>query len=624
MRRLVLLALVFSACGEDGPPPTQLLWSPAGGELGIYPDDALTRDDPSSRTGLRLAFDASRVPSLAKLPATFQHVFAVLGTLDGFGLTSGIVLRFDHALDPKTVPSGASAADLAGPLVLAVEDGAGPHAWPYESTLVDDNKTIILNPMVPLPPRSQISVAVTTRILGVDGRPVVASAHMAAALKGQGDGAQTSRVAARIGAIAKRMNTSLAGVAVFTTQSIHEDSLAIAADIAGRDVHAQPGTTCTAEMHWTRCEGSFSAIDYRAADGTLADITGAVDASRSYVIPFTAWLPLDRPGPYGGAALPTMIFGHGLGGDRSQAERLAIFAAPRGIATIAIDAPSHGQHPTANPHSTSTLPRVLDFFAINAQMLTVEPLVMREHFREAAWDKLQLVRMLVRGLDLDGDGTVDLDSHRLMYLGVSLGGIMGPEMLALAPEVGAAVLVVPGGKVSSIIQDGQMFQVIIELMKPKGTTDGDVARFFPIIQTLLDRGDSAPWATHLLGEHPAGFPAAKPHMLMGMVIDDDTVPNTSNRTLARALDIPLVPPMRQEVGIVTMTHTAPVMANLPDGRTAGLLQFDHIVQNGMAVPATHSNVGDSDVGVEAWMDFIDAYLKTGTPVIVDPYAKLGE
>jgi hypothetical protein len=111
---------------------------------------------------------------------------------------------------------------------------------------------------------------------------------------------------------------------------------------------------------------------------------------------------------------------------------------------------------------------------------------------------------------------------------------------------------------------------------------------------------------------------------MGMVIDDDTVPNTSNRELARALDIPLVPPMRQEVGIVPMTHVAPVMANLPDGRTAGLLQFDHIVENGMAKPATHSNIGDSDVGIEAWMDFIDAYLKTGTPVIVDPYAKLGE
>ena len=628
----LLCALVLSACGDDGPQPASVMWNPAGGELGAFPDDALTRDDPTSRTGLRVAFDASKIPSLAKLPQNFQDVLRMLNTLDGFGLTGGVIVRFDQALDPATVPSGETTADLTQPLVLAVETPDGPKAIPYESKLVDDNKTIILNPMVPLPARAHAFVAVTTRIKGADGRAVIPAPNMAAAIAGHGSDAATTRVAPRIAADAQSPVThgaihapsDLAAVIVWTTQSVHEDSLAIAADIAQRDIHAAPGTSCTAEMLWTRCEGSFSAIDYRGMGGIMPDITNRPDTSHSYTLPFTAWLPLQRPGPYGGTSLPTMIFGHGLGGTRQQAERLATFAAPRGIATIAIDAPMHGQHPTANASSTSTLTRVLDFFAISAQQLTFAPLVMREHFREASYDKLQLVRMLEQGVDLDGDGSVDLDPHRLMYLGVSLGGIMGPELLALAPDIKLAVLVVPGGKVSSIIQDGQMFSVIIDLMKPRGTTDGDVARFFPILQTLIDRGDSASWAPALLGTPPAGFPGAAPHVLMGMVIDDDTVPNTSNRTLARALGIPQVPPVLQPIGVVPVTGTAPISANLPDGRTAGVLQFDHIVQNGMSVPATHSNIGDSDVGVEAWMDFIDGYLKTGTPVIVDPYAKLGE
>ena len=628
----LLCALLLSACGDDGPPPASVIWSPAGGELGAFPDDALTRDDPSSRTGLRVAFDAQKIPSLAKLPENFQTVLRMLNTLDGFGLSAGIIVRFDRALDPTTIPSGDGTADLSLPLVLAVDTAEGPKAWPYESKLVDDGKTIILNPMVPLPARSHAFVAVTTRIKGADGRPVIPSANMAAAIAGHGTDASTSRVAQRISATAQSLVThgavhspsELAALIVWTTQSVHEDSLAIAADIAQRDVRPLSGTTCTPETQWVRCEGSFTAIDYRGTDGTMPDITSHPDTSHNYVLPFTVWLPLDRPGPYGGTSLPTMIFGHGLGGTRQQAERLATFAAPRGIATIAVDAPMHGQHPTANANSTATLTRVLDFFAISAQQLTFQPLVMREHFREASYDKLQLVRMLSLGVDLDGDGTVDLDPHRLMYLGVSLGGIMGPELLALAPDVHLGVLVVPGGKVSSIIQDGQMFQVIIDLMKPRGTTDGDVARFFPILQTLIDRGDSAVWAPALLARPPAGFPNAAPHILMGMVIDDDTVPNTSNRTIARALDIPQVPPLLQPIGVVPTTGAAPISANLPDGRTAGVLQFDHIVENGMAVPATHSNIGDSDVGVEAWMDFIDGYLKTGTPVIVDPYAKLGE
>src|SRR5437867_9184034 len=120
MKRWSLVCvLLCAACGDDGPTPATMMWSPAGGELGAYPDDALTRDDPASRTGLRLALDTSRIPSLAKLPETFQKVFRALGTLDGFGLTSGIIVRFDRALDPASVPSGEATADLGAALVLA-------------------------------------------------------------------------------------------------------------------------------------------------------------------------------------------------------------------------------------------------------------------------------------------------------------------------------------------------------------------------------------------------------------------------------------------------------------------------------------------------------------------------
>ena len=208
--------------------------------------------------------------------------------------------------------------------------------------------------------------------------------------------------------------------------------------------------------------------------------------------PFTAWLPLERPGPYGGDAFPTLIYGHGLGGDRNQGEVLAGFAAPRGIATIAIDALRHGDHPTAT--SRSALGRTLDFFALSTADLSFKPFVMRDQFRQSTYDKLQLVRLLEQGLDLDGDGVADLDGGRLLYLGVSLGGIMGPELLALAPAVRAAVLVVPGGRVSSIVRDADQFSLLIDMMRPEDVTDGDVDRFFPILQTAIERGDAAAWA----------------------------------------------------------------------------------------------------------------------------------
>lgn len=631
---VVLCGLLAPACGQDVHLPVALLWSPGAGELDVFPDDAFTRDDPSARTGIRLSFDPDRFAQLRNLPASFKDIFRTLSTLDGFGLQAGVILRFDGKLDPAALPEQVAAADRSAPIVLLVERAGSLEPWPYLATLIDDSASVILEPLRPLPPRAHAMVAVTSRLLGADGLPVRASHDMGFALRGFSVDAATARVAQRIGAAAQTLVDmgvvarieDLAGVVVFSTQSVHEDSLAIAADVAQRQIRPAPGTVCTQEPQWVRCEGHFTAVDYRGLTHVMPDLLGPPDISVTYVLPFTVWLPLQRPGPYGGSALPTLMYGHGLGGDRTQAARLAEFAAPRGVATIAIDAVSHGQHPTAT--ATDTLGRVLSFFAISVSDGTFAPLEMREHFRQSSYDKLQLARMVELGLDLDGDGRPDLDAQRFSYLGVSLGGIMGPEPLALLPALRTGILVVPGARVGTIIRDSQTFQPLITLMKPPGTTDGDVARFFPILQTLIDRGDPGVWAPHLLdtpAERPAGFPPAWPHILMGMVIDDDTVPNSSNRALARALGVPVVPPVRQPVELVGMTGAAPVRGNWPDGRTAGLLQFDRVLaDDGHTIqPATHSNIGASSVGADAWLKFLDGELKTGTPVIVDPYVDLG-
>ena len=624
-RRMLLLLL--AACGGGDPEP-QLLWDPGGGQLYAFPDDAFTVDDPASRTGLRVAIDPAGIPELGDVPETFQQVFRDLSSLDGFGGTAGISLRFSQPIDLATLGTGEATGELDAAVLILVDGWPAP--WPYEVRTADEATSIVLEPMRPLPPATRVAVVVTDRLRTADGRPFAAGPAMAAALRGEGD-AITVRVALRIqaaavdaverGAVAA-VDEVVAAV-VFTTQSVHEDALAIAADVAARDIAPTATPTCTPETLWIRCEGSFTAVDYRGADGFFEEVVDAVDTGSTWELPFTAWMPLERPGPYGGDAFPVLIFGHGLGSGRDQAERLAEFAAPRGMATVAIDAVMHGEHPTAQ--SGSTLGRTLDFFAISTADLTFEPFRMRDHFRQSTYDKLQLVRMLELGVDVDGDQVVDLDPQRITYLGVSLGGIMGPELLALSPAIQAAVLVVPGGRVGNIVRDAGQFAIVVQLMRPEDATDGDVERFFPVLQTVLDRGDAAAWAPAILAaDKPDGLPPASPHLLMGMVLEDDTVPNSTNLALARALDVPVVPPELMAVGLVGQTGPAPVSANLADGRTAGLLQFDWVPdgQGGME-PATHSNIGDSEVGVEAWFRFLDSQLTQPAPIIVDPYAELG-
>jgi hypothetical protein len=59
---------------------------------------------------------------------------------------------------------------------------------------------------------------------------------------------------------------------------------------------------------------------------------------------------------------------------------------------------------------------------------------------------MQLVREIEVGMDVDGDGTPDLDPSRIYYAGVSQGGDYGTIFMAVEPDVSAGTLTVAGGR----------------------------------------------------------------------------------------------------------------------------------------------------------------------------------
>jgi len=416
--------------------------------------------------------------------------------------------------------------------------------------------------------------------------------------------------------------SDLVAITTFPIQTLTEDSRAIAADIAERVPAEVDAPSCTDEARWRRCDGSFEAIDYRGPDAVIVRDPGdPLDTSTTYVLPYTVWLPLAPPdGP-----LPTVVWGSGLGSGRDQGSALAAFAVPEGYAVIAIDPVQHGEHPAIpEEESSEALATVLRFFTLGIDLpdRALAPLQLRDHWRQSSYDKLQLVERIQAGIDLDGDAVADLDADRLTYLGVSLGGIMGVEPLALSDAFGAAVLVVPGGRVSAIIADSSRFAPLITLATPAGVSDGQVRRFFPVLQTLLERGDAATYAPHVF---QARFDdATPPSVLGGVVLDDDTVPNAANYALMRAMGLPLVAQLvRPEPGF-DMATAAPLSGNRAEGaRTAGFLQFDLIEEDGVTEAATHDNVGRSEVGIDAWLAFLEGHYDDGLAVIVDPYVRTG-
>jgi hypothetical protein len=73
-------------------------------------------------------------------------------------------------------------------------------------------------------------------------------------------------------------------------------------------------------------------------------------------------------------------------------------------------------------------------------LLTGSALQLRDIFRQTNVDQMALVRMIEAGVDVDGDGTPDLDAGRIGYLGISLGGLTGGPFVAAEARVRAAVL----------------------------------------------------------------------------------------------------------------------------------------------------------------------------------------
>ncbi len=607
--------VAFSCTGK-----TTLLYDPAGPkQITTFPDEFYTVDDPKTATGVRVQFDPA-LPWIKNGPKILTRAFEDMNALDGWGVTAAVTFRFDAPVG-MGLPSGPTSVDAAG-LLFADLGPIGkplpkPERVPFEAQLTDDGKTVLLWPMRPLRPKHRHAVVWTHGQKADDGGCIQPSLALQKILRNEGGDPRLDRVSWRaqdaLGALGVKPG-EVSALAVFTTQSTVDLSVKIAQHIATQKFAWSGPAKCEDGPIFRKCDRPFVAQDYR--DGRVV-----VDGTpqKPWTLMVSVWLPAAAKGP-----VPAAVYGHGLGSGRSQGKALAELAAPQGIATVGIDAPAHGDHPGTNPKPQGTLPTVIQFFGLDVATVSVDGLKLRDHWRQATYDKLQLVQLLLADPDVDGDGKPDLDTQKLMYLGVSLGGIMGSELLALTPHLKAAVLSVPGARVSSIISDSQEFAPLIFAFKPEGTSDGDVIRFFPMLQTLLDAGDAGAYAPHVLKDRLPGA-GPPPHVLMQMSMNDEIVPNTANRVLARALGLGHAPPVAGAVGLIPLIGKLPVKGNAAGGVTGVLFQFDRATtQKGKPPePSAHGNVPKCAEAMAQDLHFLGSWMKDGVAEVIDPYALLG-
>lgn len=574
---LLCLSLTLLACPSEAPTPgtpdpespdwctdgraQARLTDDASQPMGVYPDDHWTRSDASTRTGLRVDLDPSEHPELlGDFPPEWHSFFATLSELDGWGLTSGIVFRFEFALDPATVTSDAVH-------VVAFEP-AGPVLYRADVAVTEFPDTVIVRPRRPLPPATEVAVLLDAGITSGDGSCVRPTDHLRALLAPETDAVDgiapslSPRYVAALDATGVDPER-VVHATVFTTQSTPMQSLAVRDDVASRSYTAQD-PSCTPEGDGSfDCSFMLTVQDYRRADRTVdPDFDGTPEGT--YDLPVRVVLPDDpADGPY-----PAGMVGHGLNSSRNNLSRAIPELNDLGRAALATDALQHGDHPDRDPGDSITT--ALNFFAIETSPIpTIRAAELRDNFRQSSWDRIQVLEAVRQGLDLDGDGDADLLADDFVYYGASLGGMMGTETMALSPDIRGAMLGTAGGRVTQIVTGGTTYASLLGLMIPDGYGDEDLERIVPVIQAIADPGDPMFWARYLVNERLVGDATDPPQVLALYTFEDSVVPNLANRNHAHGLGLPLIGEGRFALEELEPIP-APLTGNLPNGGTAAI------------------------------------------------------
>jgi hypothetical protein len=584
---------------------TSALYDPMhSDELLSYPDDFLTKPDANSPTGIRVDLSPEKAPWTTELGDIFAPIIEDVSTRSGFARLGASVIRFSGPVNNGPVDPTASLEnnDIIW-LDLSVDP---PERVAFTSSLGEDQDQLILKPMKPMRSNAQQAVFITNSFLDLDGSCIAPAPLIASIIEGTAEpefDTLSERFQRAIEASGIAAET-ISHMQVFTTQDDLGLLQDVADDIAQNQYSWDESVDCNGDAP-TYCQGTFLANDYRT-DGTIEG--PAPQQQWSLVV--HSWLPKDIEPPY-----PVIIYGHGINSRAEGASNVADIVSPLGIAVIAVDALHHGQHPTADPDAS--MPALI-FLGINLSEFVFDSRGLRGSFDQSTADRLQLIQLLKQNPDIDRDGIADLNMDELIYYGISLGGVMGPQLMANS-KMQAGVLVEAGGDLPVFTTDTTTVDYLDSVLEALVGPPDVFARLLPILQTAVDSSDPAIWGVNVMQERLDEEPI--PDLLFPVCLNDDTVPPATAKALARSLDIPHLTPIFETVPMLEV-QDGPLQNNLPSGATGAYFQFDRITNNGEVIPSTHDNLPNSPEAVLMIQHFLQTHLE-GSAEIIDPYEELG-
>lgn len=574
-RRTAAMAALATALFVLPAPAAQAAGAPAGRI--VFPSDALTVPDPEQLTGRRVALP---MPDCEVLPSRCHEV-ALLNELDGFDLDPRITI------DLAALPSGDVDAVFDRDTFFLEAVSGGERIGVTRFVLDPTTRRLSGHP------ERQLADATTYRVV----------------YEGAGGGDETTFTTMSATRGLAQMRASLDDGSAYGAAGIPpaERGLQFVREDGTRTVFRSPDVLRVTryDQRTSSCEdltaetvldteivgsglyafGSFRSPSWLDADRTIPQTptrTGRPVVTGEERVGVTLIVPAGSP-PEGG--WPVAIFGPGITRSKYDLWLAADANAAQGLATMSFDPAGHAFGPCSEVgvQLVSEGGREVRFLGfgrgidqdgdgeITNQEGVSAPdqphpkaaVALRDGLRQTAADVMALVRAIRRGVDVDGDGTVDLRRDGVTLYAQSLGGIYGTMVMGADPLVEVAVLNVPGGPIVDIarlspgfrgevraaLEDRQpcllngghdAFDESLPLFLDPAVTDpaaGAIAIQEAFARTnWIDRPGSPETFAPLLDLRPLpGVPAKR--VVYQYAFGDRTVPNPTSATIARAGDL---------------------------------------------------------------------------------------
>jgi len=350
-----------------------------------------------------------------------------------------------------------------------------------------------------------------------------------------------------------------------------------------RNVWVTPSLIGGAEL----VTGEVQISDFRDDAGVIPQ--GAAIVSHPTWINFMMVMP-QYPASKAGA--PIAIYGHGISISRESMLTVSSQNAERGIATVGIDIPNHGSRSYTDSGYIFELTKPSTFGRIASMTLQGEMdhlsllMSIRQHF--GAVDTMPVNNWLTNSW---GDGRPDLDTTHVIYEGTSMGGFLGTQFVALAPELDGAFIQVGGTGIIDTIFHSFIWP-LFENVVPAGVTAGDAHALLGAAGMMLDRSDNVNVLDRIV--------ANKTPFYLVYARDDGIVPNTSSERQIRLMGLPIVGPTYVPTpGITAYVDTLPA-----NGTGASQIPTYELDGNILKALLTHTSFGAPRPTSElnAWLD----------------------